>query len=181
MSGQQQDEATELLHISYRKLHPQVFHYLYCRVKDWELAEDLTSETFLKAIRYRRNPPTEYLAPWLITIARNLMYDHFRSARFRYEVSAETVEPQVPTCSAEEIFMREAEAETLRAAISHLTTNQQRILRYRFLEDLSVRETADLMSRHDGAVRSLQFRALRNLAQILSLELSTRIETGIPV
>ena len=68
---------------------PSVYRYVYYRVGTHALAEDITSETFLRALRSLgsfRWQGRDFGA-WLVTIARNLVTDHFKSGRFRLEVA----------------------------------------------------------------------------------------------
>src|SRR5438093_10240655 len=73
-----------------------VFRYVLFRVGDRELAEDVTSETFLRALR--RITSVSYqgrdVGAWFVTIARNLVLDHVRSSRFRLEIATAEVDSQ---------------------------------------------------------------------------------------
>ena len=70
-----------------------VFRFIYYRVSSQQLAEDLTSETFVRALRaiQRFNWQGKDFGAWLTTIARNLVADHFKSSRARLEIVTETI------------------------------------------------------------------------------------------
>lgn len=151
----------------YRAFYAEILRYVHSKVGDWSLAEDLTSETFLRAFRHSEKA-VQNPAPWLTTVARNLLCDHFRSARFRYEVLSDAPHGSHHSeRSAEESFLQKEDAVMLLHAMTHLPDQQQSIVRHRFYEGLNVRETAERVNRCTEAVRSEQFRALRKLGRLL--------------
>ncbi len=144
-----------------------VHRYAYARLGDRTLAEDVTSETFLRALR--RIGTVSYqgrdVGAWFTTIARNLVLDHVKSGRNRYEVvSAEPLEPAPGIEGPEPAVLRRLSAEELLRCVRQLPPDQQECVVLRFLQGLSVAETATVMSRNVGAVKALQHRALRRLA-----------------
>jgi RNA polymerase sigma-70 factor (ECF subfamily) len=147
-----------------------VYRYVLFRVGDHELAEDVTSETFLRALR--RIASVTYqgrdVGAWLVTIARNLVLDHLKSSRFRLEVAKAEVDDDstVQDGPEQQVLAKVANAELLRC-ISQLGDDQRECIALRFLQGLSVAETAELMHRNEGAIKALQHRAVRRLAQLL--------------
>jgi RNA polymerase sigma-70 factor, ECF subfamily len=144
-----------------------VHRYAYARLGNRTLAEDVTSETFLRALR--RIGTVSYqgrdVGAWFITIARNLVLDHVKSGRNRYEVvSGEPLEPAPGIEGPEPAVLRRLSAEELLRCVRQLPPDQQECVVLRFLQGLSVAETATVMSRNVGAVKALQHRALRRLA-----------------
>ena len=157
-------EAFRALHDTYAR---QVRRFVASRMPE-SLADDLTNETFLRAWRalsgfqwQDRNP-----LAWLLTIARNLIADHWSLLRNRLEIPSEDISPAWHTSApgAEDIVLDRAEAAGLREAVRKLPPAQRRCVELRFLAEMSVRETAEAMGRQDTAVRALQHRALRSLA-----------------
>lgn len=154
-----------------------VFRYVYYRTSDRALAEDLTSETFLRA--WRRIDSFTWqgrdIGAWLVRISRNLLYDNVKSSRYRLEVTtADLAEPSEPTPDTTEQQVLDADAATqLLAGISRLSPEQQECLVLRFFEGLSVAETAVVMDRREGAVKALQHRAVRRLGLILPADLAS--------
>ncbi|MEU0664079.1 RNA polymerase sigma factor [Streptomyces lavendulocolor] len=160
-------KADDLMSSAYKDLHAEIFRYIHSKSGDWSLAEDLTSETFLKALRYEGST-VRNLTPWLYTIARNLLYDYFRSAAFRCEILSDVSDASHRSQqSAEEEFLQKEDAVTLLRAMTHLSEPQRAVLRHRFYEGLNVRQTAERVDRCVGAVRSQQLRALRKLERVL--------------
>ncbi|GAA2758708.1 sigma-70 family RNA polymerase sigma factor [Actinopolymorpha rutila] len=149
---------------------PSVYRYVYYRVGTHALAEDLTSETFLRALRSLgsfRWQGRDFGA-WLVTIARNLVTDHFKSGRFRLEVATgEILDSDSVTAGPEDDVLTRLTNEALVEALRQLGQDQQECLVMRFLNGMSVAETAQSLGKSEGAVKQLQLRAVRNLAKLL--------------
>lgn len=155
----------------YDRYVDSVYRYIYFRVGSAQMAEDLVSETFLRALRRIgefRWQGSDFGA-WLTTIARNLVTDHFKSSRYRLEVpTAELLDLTEATTPAAETVVLDREATgRLLDAVRHLPSDQQECVVLRFLQGLSVAETAAVMRRGEGAVKALQYRATRALARTL--------------
>jgi RNA polymerase sigma-70 factor (ECF subfamily) len=151
-----------------------VFRYVLFRVGDRELAEDVTSETFLRALR--RIESVSYqgrdVGAWFVTIARNLVLDHVKSSRFRLEVATAEVDDSRPAESGpEQQVLSNVTRTALLQCVGQLGDDQRECIVLRFLQGLSVAETAKVMARNEGAVKALQHRAVRRLAQLLPPEL----------
>jgi len=149
-----------------------VYRYVLFRVGDRTLAEDLTSETFMRALR--RISTVSYqgrdVGAWFVTIARNLVLDHVKSSRYRLEVSvADVGEPQrdVEGAGPEREAVAAATRAELMRCVAKLAPDQQECIMLRFVHGLSVAETAAQMGRNEGAIKALQHRAIRRLAQLL--------------
>jgi RNA polymerase sigma-70 factor (ECF subfamily) len=148
-----------------------VYRYVRYRVGDEGLAEDLTSETFLRALRRIGSFQWQGrdVGAWLVTIARNLLADHFKSARYRLEISTQDLlaAGDRPADGPEPQVLDRLDTAALLDAVKRLGPEQQECIALRFLEGLSVTETAQAMGRNEGAVKALQYRAVRNLARLL--------------
>jgi RNA polymerase sigma-70 factor (ECF subfamily) len=154
----------------YDRYVDSVFRYVLFRVGDRTLAEDVTSETFLRA--FRRIASISYqgrdVGAWFVTIARNLVLDHVKSSRFKLEVA--TADPDDGSASQagpeHQVLTRLTHVELLRC-VQQLGDDQRECIVLRFLQGLSVAETATIMGRNEGAIKALQHRAVRRLAQLL--------------
>jgi RNA polymerase sigma-70 factor (ECF subfamily) len=151
-----------------------VYRFAYRRVGSHQLAEDITSETFAKALKGIRRFRWEGRDPgaWLVTIARNLTADHFKSAQYRYEVAAGDVAARYDRVDAFAVDTEQAAIDhfadvDLMRAVSALIPRQRECIMLRFFEGLSVAETARVMDINDSAIKALQFRAVRSLAKLL--------------
>lgn len=161
----------------YERYRDTVFRFVYFRVGNRPLAEDLTSETFLRALRKigAFTWQGRDLGAWLVTIARNLVADHFKSGRYRLEVTTGDVldadrEDRGPEGSPETAVIDRLSNVDLLAAVKQLNPEQRQCIVLRFLNDCSVAETAIAMSKNEGAIKALQYRAVRTLARIYLAE-----------
>ncbi|HET7735621.1 MAG TPA: sigma-70 family RNA polymerase sigma factor [Nocardioidaceae bacterium] len=165
---------TEAFGMLYDHYNTSVYRFVYYRVGSVSLAEDLTSETFFRALRSMgsfRWQGKDFGA-WLMTIARNLTADHYKSSRTRLEMTTEDMTPHdSATDGPEGSVLSSLTNETLLRALKDLPTEQQECLIMRFLQGLSIAETAAVLGRSEGAVKQLQLRGVRNLAKVLPEDL----------
>lgn len=147
-----------------------IYRYLYYRVGSHALAEDLTSETFLRALR-RIDTFTwqgKDIGAWFVTIARNLVTDHVKSSRFKLEVTtADMLDADRADDGIEEEVLARLQNAVLLDAVRELKAEQQECIVLRFLQGLTVAETSKVMGRSEGAVKQLQLRAVRALAKLM--------------
>jgi RNA polymerase sigma-70 factor (ECF subfamily) len=151
-----------------------VFRFIYYRVNDRALAEDFTSETFLRALR--RISTISYqgrdIGAWFMTIARNIVFDHAKSARFRLEMTTgEILENGESEAGPELAVLTSLTNARLLEAVNELGDEQKECIVLRFLHGMSVAETAAVMGKNDGAIKALQHRAIKRLAVLLGDEL----------
>ncbi len=154
----------------YDHYHASVYRFLYYRVGSVPLAEDLTAETFFRALRSMSSFRWQGkdFGAWLMTIARNLTTDHFKAGRTRLESTTEDMSTlDTTTDGPEGAVLTSLTNEALLAALSELPTEQRECLVMRFLQGLSIAETADVLGRSAGAVKQLQLRGVRNLSKVL--------------
>jgi RNA polymerase sigma-70 factor, ECF subfamily len=154
----------------YSRYADVVFRFLLFRAGDRELSEDLTSETFLRALR--RIDSVSYqgrdVGAWFVTIARNLLLDHVKSSRYKLErlefrVGDELGGHSIDRTPLDDALTAEVTEVVLRT-LAQLTRDQRECLELRFLVGLSVAETAVVMGREGSAVKSLQHRGVKSMA-----------------
>jgi len=156
----------------YDRYAPRMYAYIYRRVGDAALAEDLTGELFvrvLRAIRSRRPWRTSFRA-WLYRIAHNLVVDHYRqqppAAQVTLDEALSLVGDGDPAGDVETDRLHLE----LRTALRHLTPIQQEVLALRYGEGLTAKETGQAMRKTTGVIEALQRRALAALKRILARE-----------
>ncbi|GAB4432245.1 MAG: hypothetical protein OHK0015_19570 [Chloroflexi bacterium OHK40] len=153
----------------YRRYADLIYRYIYYRVGDPTVAEDLLADVFLRALEglpeYReRGRPFE---AWLYSIAHNKVVDHFRRQRVRRSsplhegLAAEPgAEPQ------QQALQREAQRLAW-GAVARLTDDQQQVVTLRFIAGYSIAEVAEQLGKTEGAIKALQSRALAALRKLL--------------
>lgn len=150
-----------------------IFRYISYRVGSRQLAEDLTSETFLRALRRISSFTWQGrdVGAWFVTIARNLVADHYKSSRYKLEMTTDDVTEtgaRLDTADSPEGAVIESMTnKVLLDAVRQLGAEQQECIALRFLQGLSVAETAKVMGKNDGAIKALQYRAVRSLGRLL--------------
>jgi RNA polymerase sigma-70 factor (ECF subfamily) len=158
----------------YERHISMVSRFLFMRLADRHLTDDLASETFLRALR--RISSVSYqgrdVGAWFVTIARNLVLDHVKSSRYRLEMTtADILDSSADDRGPEHVVVDAAVAAELWRCVSLLSDLHQECIMLRFMQGLSVTETAAVMGRNEGAVKALQHRAVRRLAQLLPPDL----------
>ncbi|HEU0129433.1 MAG TPA: ECF subfamily RNA polymerase sigma factor, BldN family [Mycobacteriales bacterium] len=151
-----------------------VYRYVYYRVSSQALTEDMVSETFLRALRRITSFTWQGrdFGAWLVTIARNLIADHYKSSRYKVEVAtADMLDADRATDGPEDSVLDAMTNVTLLEAVKMLGPEQQECVVLRFLQGFSVSETALAMGKTDGAIKALQYRAVQSLKKLLPAEL----------
>lgn len=153
----------------YDRNAPRIYAYLYRRVGNAQIAEDLTGDVFvrvLEAVRARKSWKVSFQA-WLYRIAHNVVVDWYRGTGGQnfQDIDEGVVEATARAQGADgtEPWSREE----LRSALRDLTATQQEVLVLRFGEGLKVREIAEVLDKSVGAVEALQHRALAALKERL--------------
>jgi len=147
-----------------------VYRFLFYRTRSSTLAEDLTSETFFRALRNMQNFRWQGkdFGAWLMTIARNLATDHFKAGRTRLEMATEDMGlHDDSTEGPETAVLASLTNEVLLKSLTELPSEQKDCLIMRFLQGMSIAETAAVLGRSEGAVKQLQLRGVRNLAKLM--------------
>lgn len=163
----------------YEQYFPPVYQFIRLRVGDPALAEDLASEVFLKLVDALRgrNTPQHSLRGWVFRVARNVLHTHYGRQRRYATIALDEWIPASSDHDPEIQFIRSLNLDRARRALRMLNADQQEVLILRFGQKLNLQETADIMGKSVSAVKSLQFRAVNTLRQILG-ELQLEVENG---
>ncbi|KAA1428513.1 sigma-70 family RNA polymerase sigma factor [Nocardioides antri] len=154
----------------YDHYQPSIYRFLYYRTRSIVVAEDLTSETFFRALRNMASFRWQGkdFGAWLMTIARNLATDHFKAGRTRLEMTTEDMGQHDDTTEGpESAVLASLTNEILLQALTELPNEQKDCLVMRFLQGMSIAETAQALGRSEGAIKQLQLRGVRNLAKLM--------------
>ena len=162
------EKKKERFSMVYQEYVEDIYRFVLVHVSDADLAEDLTADTFTKAWKYIEANKFDFkqTRAWLYTIARNRMNDHWRK------------KPTIPLSEDIEIIDeheahgetidRQLEAKQIVKAVRSLPEDMKSVVTLRFLQNLSVRETAERLNMSESNVRVVQFRALKKLKKVLS-------------
>lgn len=153
----------------YEQYFPPVYQFIRLRVDEAQLAEDLASEVFLKLVDALRgrSAPHHSLRGWIFRVARNVLHTHFGRERRYPMVTLEDWTPAPADDEPEVQFIRALNLERARQALRMLNAEQQEVLVLRFGQRLDLQATADIMGKSVSAIKSLQFRAVNTLRQLL--------------
>lgn len=163
----QEDALASLYEESYGK----VARYIFARIGNQQEAEDLASETFVRALKsldsyQERGLPME---AWIFKIAHNLVVDYLRKVSKRQMVTLDEV--SIPdSANPEETAESNIELERLSKALEHLSPTRREVIGLRFFAGLSAIEAGKILGKSPGAVRQLQRAAVRSLRTILDTE-----------
>lgn len=147
-----------------------IYRYVYYRVGAADV-EDLVETVFLKVwekINQYTKKPNRNFSAWIFRIAHNLVVDYYRTAGER---QTEELGLNLPDHTREHNPIRVTQdvldKDALRVALSKLKKQYRDVLVYKFINDLSNSEIAEIVRKTEGSVRILQFRALKALKKIL--------------
>ncbi len=175
----------------------KIYRYIYFRVGSPEQAQDLTSEVFLKSWQYLNGLRTKDYGQssnqdgskelsgssrWTVVgrqiknpraffyqVARNLIVDFYRQ-RDRSPLSLEEIADKTiadKTDGPGEMASVALDMESVKKALMHLSGDYREIIIWRYLDELEIKEIAEILDKREGAVRTLLSRALANLKEIL--------------
>ena len=186
--AKRQDPAA--LGLLYDRYAPRIYTYMSRRVggggtlAERMTADDLTAEVFVRMLQaiQRGNPWRTSFSGWLFRIAHNLVADHYRTASRTSQVSLDEAwaladSEADPEQATERILTREK----LLRAMQYLTDEQAQVIALRFLEGLSISDTAIALNRSEGSVKGLQFRGAAALRRVLSSSPSRGEASSAPV
>jgi len=148
----------------------RIYGYIYKRVQNAQIAENLTGDVFLRLLEAIQDEKAwrSSFTGWLYRIAHNLIVDHYRSEP---PPSVRVDDLSLPgDDSIEETASDPFQKRQVRAALKQLTPDQQQVLALRFGEQMKSREVARILQKSVGAVEALQHRALNSLRRLLDEE-----------
>jgi RNA polymerase sigma-70 factor, ECF subfamily len=143
----------------------RIYSYLHVSVGNRHDAEDLTTQTFVKMLESigRFQWQAAPFSAWLFRIAHNLAMDHFRASR-RWQPEEDVPEPPgEEEMSAEQAAMQEIGRQSMLDLIERLSHEQQQVLTLKFVFNFSNADVATILGKTEGAIKSLQHRALASL------------------
>lgn len=152
----------------YRRHVDAIYRYIWARVRETTVAEDLTAGVFLKALEAlpTYEPSEKPFLAWLYRIAYARVVDYWRQQERRTEVRLSETVP-APELPPDEYLQAQADWERAMDLIAQLTDDQQDVIILRFIGEMSLAEVAETLGKTLGATKALQHRALAALARML--------------
>lgn len=158
--------------VIYEKHYGLVFRFIFRRVGNPTLAEDLAADVFLKGLKncHKFVWQGTDIAAWLLAISRNRIADYFRSPlylreRLGFGDHADETPSDDFEARPEDAVIDHMAIKSVTRLLPQLSPEQREVLTLRFVEDLSLLETTAKTGRSEGAVKALQYRAVRSLAR----------------
>ena len=150
----------------YNQYADDIYRFLFVHVRDVELAEDLTADTFLKAWKQLDGFDWKHGRGWLYAIARNTLTDHWRRKKPE-PMNEETAEVADDKPLQDEVLDKKLQYKQIIKALGGLPEDMKSVVTLRFLQSYSVRQTAEALDISESNVRVIQYRALKKLRGIL--------------
>jgi len=167
--AQEYDEpAVEAL---YQKYYPKIYNYAFMQMGDAQASEDLASDVMLKMIESMHKYTFRGLpfGAWVFRIARNRLIDLHRRRRRRGEVDLSGTLSSA-LASPHALAERALERGQIQVALKHLTDEQRQVIVLKFIQGFDNRSIGQIMGRSEGAIKSLQHRALGALRRLMYQE-----------
>lgn len=160
-----------------QKTWKELYRFIYYRVQNREEAEDITQETYVKAISYLNKNEIRIIEynNYFKAIAINIIRDHWRARKRKgYPLNIEDINPE--EIAADDFSDHVDNRALIEKAMESLTSDQQTVITLRIIKGFSAAETAKLMHKKESTVRVLQFRAIKALAENIK---DTNIKGGV--
>lgn len=143
----------------------KIYRFVYLKVNSQEIAEDLTSEVFVRGWdRFReKGEEIQNLPAFLYQIARNLIVDHYREKGQARFVSTEYHDLIDAGTGLEEKAIRGSDLDRVKTVLSNIKDDYREVIVWHYIDELSIPEIAKMLKKSEEAVRVLLHRALKSL------------------
>ncbi|WP_440895767.1 RNA polymerase sigma factor SigX [Amphibacillus sp. Q70] len=162
-------------HSLYDQYHTDLYQYVYYMVKNQHAAEDIVQEVYIKVLKSYENFRGESSEKtWLFSIARHTTMDYFRKQQrqqnklahfFNKEQNLARIKDQEPL--PEEIAQLNDEMKRIYHLLDQCTLDQKNVLILRYIQSLSIHETAQILEWSESKVKTTQHRAIKKLQQLI--------------
>jgi len=165
-TGEDTRSSTDVFAELYEQYLPKVFRYISYQVGNIHLAEDITSDVFVKALTgfssYRSDKAS--FSTWLLSIARHAVIDHYRVSSRRQTIPLEEI-PEMPSesVSLEEEATKRQELQSLQVCMAGLHQQEQEIISLKFGAELTNRQIAKMLGLSESNVGTKLYRTVRKL------------------
>lgn len=151
----------------YQTYADDIYRFLFVHVRDVEVAEDLTADTFTKAWKHIEKYDFKHPRGWLYAIARNTLTDYWRKKKPpQLDDEIEIADNDTPT--QDELMDVKLEKIRVAKSLNRLPHDMKSVVHLRFMQGYSVRQTAEALDFSEANVRVIQYRALKRMKKDLS-------------
>lgn len=153
-----------------------MFQFLFYLVRERELAEDLTQEVFIRVLKsYQGFEGKSSEKTWLFSIAKNVAIDSFRKQKnwkqkILSKLDWQTIQLKDDALIPEEIAIQQEDYQRLFRLLHECTLDQKMVIVMRYIQDLSIAETAGALGWSESKVKTTQHRAIKNLKSKMEKE-----------
>ncbi|MFS0781337.1 RNA polymerase sigma factor SigX [Bacillus sp. 1P06AnD] len=166
----------------YEKYHQELFQFLFYMVKDRHTAEDLMQEVYIKVLQsYHRFEKKSSEKTWLYSIARNTAIDYFRKQKSwkqrlleNFDWSRDSIADDQPL--PEELAEANEDTQLIYSCLGHCTNDQRLVIVLRYIQGLSIAESAEALGWTAAKVKTTQHRALKMLKKVMEQERRKEVE-----
>jgi RNA polymerase sigma-70 factor, ECF subfamily len=157
----------------YKKYHHQLFNFLFYMVQSKEQAEDLVQEVYIRVLKsYQHFKGESSEKTWLIAIARNVAIDFFRKQKGinqrlikKVEMIHLPIKDESPL--PDEIVFQSEEKRLMYRCLEKCTIDQRSVIILRYIQELSILETAAVLGWKESKVKTTQHRAIKQLKALM--------------
>lgn len=159
---------------TYKKYSDKIYRYIYLNTSDPYLAEDITSEVFLKIWKRWSELKPDFMQALLYKTAKNILIDHYRKNKNGKKTSLEELTEKGIEPSYDEDLITKIQNDDnikkINEAIKLLPDNLKEVIVLRFTSDMSAKEAAEILDMSEVNIRVLQYRGLKKLKEVLKNE-----------
>ncbi|QHA90584.1 RNA polymerase sigma factor SigX [Bacillus sp. N1-1] len=157
----------------YDRYHTNLFQFLFYMVKNRAIAEELVQEVYINVLRsYHNYEERSNEKTWLFAIARNIAIDYLRThnrrtSRWLSKFDFNKQHPKDEAPLPEEILLQKEEVQAIYKCLRECTLDQQQVLILRYIQELSINETAEILNWSVSKVKTTQHRAIKALRELV--------------
>ncbi|WP_347552180.1 RNA polymerase sigma factor SigX [Pseudalkalibacillus hwajinpoensis] len=173
------DQTFERLYDNY---HSNLFQFIFYMVKNRAVAEELVQEVYINVLRsYDNYEERSNEKTWLFAIARNVAIDYLRTYNRRttrwlskFDFNKQQTKDLAPL--PEEILLQKEEVQAIYHCLKSCTIDQQEVLILRYIQELSINETAEILNWSVSKVKTTQHRALKALRELADDQMKNQLK-----
>lgn len=151
----------------YEENYEAVYKYLLYLTNDVDLAHDMLQETFFRYLRHNEKTDVQNVRPYLIRLARNLVYDYFRRKKIIQFFGLSKDERKDVHPLPEELITKNEDAQALYLALQKIKPSYREVIILRYIEDYSVAETSSILGKSEVYVKNQTYRGIAALRELM--------------